>query len=139
MRVAARVLLALVLLSGLSVSAGADDDVRTNYLFACRGCHLADGRGVPPDVPTLRDTLGGIVGRNGGREYLVRVPGVLQSRLDDAALAEVLNYILTEFNADTLPGDFKPYSAREVARGRQNILADPQKYRQALLEDSALE
>lgn len=130
---------ASVLLLGLAFAAGAEDDVRTNYLFACRGCHLADGRGVPPDVPTLRDTLGEIVARKGGREYLVRVPGVLQSRLDDAALAEVLNYILSEFNADTLPEGFKPYSAREVGRERRNILADPQKYRQALLEDSALE
>ena len=111
---------ALALLLGLACSASADDDVRTNYLFACRGCHLADGRGVPPDVPTLRDTLGDIVARKGGREYLVRVPGVLQSRLDDEALAAVLNYILTEFNADTLPADFKPYSAREVSRERQS-------------------
>ena len=129
----------LLLLLGLATGASADDDVRTNYLFACRGCHLADGRGVPPDVPTLRDTLGDIVGRTGGREYLVRVPGVLQSRLDDDDLAAVLNYILTEFNADTLPDGFKPYSAREVGRARQKILADPQKYRQALLGESVLD
>lgn len=130
----------LALLLGLAMPAGAEpDDVRRNYLFGCRGCHLADGSGVPPDVPTLRNTLGRIVARPGGRDYLVRVPGVLQSRLDDAALAEVLNYILSEFNAETLPPDFRPYSTREVARARKAILADPQAYRRALFEDSTFE
>ena len=55
-----RITLFLALLFGLVAIAGAEPltDVRANYLFSCRGCHLADGRGVPPDVPTLRDTLG---------------------------------------------------------------------------------
>ena len=90
-------------------------------------------------MPTLRDELGVIVARPGGREYLVRVPGVLQSRLDDLALAEVLNYVLTEFNRETLPADFKPYTRREVAAARQRILADPVAYRRALIGESALE
>jgi hypothetical protein len=90
-------------------------------------------------VPTLRDTLGNLVARPGGREYLVRVPGVLQSRLGDHALADVLNYVLTEFNRDTLPADFKPYTQKEVAAARQRILADPVAYRRAMLGESPLE
>jgi mono/diheme cytochrome c family protein len=136
-----RITLFIAFSFGLVAIAGAEPlaDVRANYLFSCRGCHLADGRGVPPDVPTLRDTLGGIVARPGGREYLVRVPGVLQSRLDDRALAEVLNYVLAEFNAETLPADFRPYTRREVAAARQRILADPAAYRRAMLGESTLE
>ena len=74
----------------------------------------------------------GELARPGGRDYVVRVPGVLQSRLDDAELAAVLNYILTEFNAATLPAGFRPYTAREVAAARKAILADPHKYRREL-------
>jgi hypothetical protein len=132
---------ALALIALVAGAAGAEppSDVRSNYLFSCRGCHLADGRGVPPHVPTLRDTLGNLVARPGGREYLVRVPGVLQSRLGDHALADVLNYVLTEFNRDTLPADFKPYTQKEVAAARQRILADPVAYRRAMLGESPLE
>jgi mono/diheme cytochrome c family protein len=126
--------LAVIVLFGMTAIAAAEspDPVRANYLFGCRGCHLADGRGVPPEVPTLRDNLGTIMARPGGRDYLVRVPGVLQSRLDDAELAAVLNYVLTEFNAATLPAGFRPYTAREVAAARKAILADPHKYRREL-------
>jgi hypothetical protein len=131
--------LVLALSACPGADASADDDARTNYLFGCRGCHLADGRGVPPEVPSLRDTLGEIVARPGGRSYLVRVPGVLQSRLDDRELAEVLNYILTEFNTDTLPENFQPYTPAEVSSARREILADPQKYRRALFSASAPE
>jgi hypothetical protein len=136
-----RTLALIALFAGVTGTAGAEplSDVRANYLFSCRGCHLADGRGVPPHVPTLRDELGAIVARPGGREYLVRVPGVLQSRLDDLALTEVLNYVLTQFNKETLPADFKPYTRREVAAARQRILADPVAYRRALLAESTFE
>ena len=50
-----------------------------NYLLHCRGCHLPDGRGTPPEVPTLISELGKIVQVPGGRDYLVRVPGSAQA------------------------------------------------------------
>ena len=133
-------LIALSLFSAASVPASElNDPVRANYLFSCRGCHLADGRGVPPEVPTLRDTLGRLISSQEGREYLVRVPGVAQSRLDDAELAAVLNYVLLEFNKATLPEDFRPYTKREVSKVRKQLLADPEAYRRTLSEASTLE
>lgn len=63
------------------------------------------------------------------RSYLVRVPGSAHSPLNDADLAAVVNWILSEFNADTLPSDFKPISEEEVAKARESILADPLQYR----------
>ena len=116
-----------------------DSKVRNNYLFACRGCHLADGSGVPPNVPSLRNTLGQFTGSDEGRSYLVRVPGVLQSRLKDRQLAEVINWVLTEFNSETLPPDFRPFTQAEVAELRKNILADPASMRERLLAESSLE
>ena len=136
-----RPFLPLLLLAAMPLQvAAADDDVRSNYLFACRGCHLADGSGVPPEVPSLRNTLGSLAASAEGRDYLVRVPGVLQSRLSDEKLAEVLNWVLTEFNADTLPENFRPLTTHEVTAARKKILADPVGYRRTLLpEESSFE
>ena len=130
----------LVALAAPIAAMAADDQVRANYLLACRGCHLADGSGVPPEVPSLRNTLGPLAGNEEGRSYLVRVPAVLQSRLSDAKLAEVLNWVLTEFNAETLPADFSPLTTADVTAARKQILADPIGYRRARLSgESALE
>lgn len=135
-----RTAILLAVLASLSLPAAAtDEEVRANYLLACRGCHLADGSGVPPEVPSLQNTLGQFATSPEGRDYLVRVPGASQSRLNDAQLAEVINWVLTEFNVDTLPNDFEPFTATEVTSARKQILADPVKLRSSLVERSAIE
>ncbi len=121
--------LSVLLLAGV---AEASDDAQARYLLHCRGCHLADGTGVAPDVPPLVDEIGRLVATPAGREYVVRVPGVSQSALNDAELAVVLNWILETFNADTLPADFRSYSADEIADARKKVLADPLTYRRSL-------
>ena len=83
-------------------------------------------------VPSLRDDLGRIITVAQGREYLVRVPGSSQAMLDDAALAAVINWVLTEFNSATLADDFKPLTTREVQEARHNVLMDPLKLRAEL-------
>ena len=123
----------------LSAVVDAADDAQAKYLLHCRGCHLANGTGVPPDVPTLVDEIGRLVATPVGREYVVRVPGVSQSALDDAGLAVVLNWILETFNTDTLPADFRPYSAVEITEARKKVLADPLKYRRTLRLNGARE
>ena len=128
------VTLAVLLLSGVVDAA---DDAQARYLLHCRGCHLANGTGVPPDVPTLVDEIGRLVATPVGREYVVRVPGVSQSALSDEGLASVLNWILETFNADTLPADFRPYSIGEIAEARKKVLADPLTYRRTLRLDGA--
>ena len=107
-------------------------DTRTDYLLHCSGCHLPDGSGAPDDVPSLRNNLGWIVRVAEGRDYLVRVPGSSQALLNDAELAAVINWVLTEFNAETLADDFKPLTAREVVRARSDVLMDPLKFRAEL-------
>ena len=102
---------------------------RTNYLLHCSGCHLPSGVGNPPNVPTLHDELGRMMAVEAMRAYLVQVPGSSQTALSDQDLADVVNWVLTEFNAETLPGGFRPLTAGEVASARQTILADPLKYR----------
>ncbi len=107
-------------------------DTRTDYLLHCSGCHLPDGSGAPDEVPSLRDGLGWIVSVAEGRGYLVRVPGSSQAMLSDAELAAVINWVLTEFNSATLADDFRPLTAKEVARARSDVLMDPLKFRAEL-------
>ncbi len=119
----------------IAVSASADP--RSDYLLHCAGCHLADGRGVPGSVPSLAGPLGRIASSPEGRDYLARVPGASQAPISDEALAAVFNWLLLEFNRDSLPSDFKPLRGSEVARSRARVLADPLKLRSELWPESA--
>ncbi len=116
----------------LAFAAPAMADTKTDYLLHCSGCHLPDGSGAPDEVPSLRDGLGWIVSVAEGRGYLVRVPGSSQAMLNDAELAAVINWVLTEFNSATLADDFKPLTAEEVGRARSDVLMDPLKFRAEL-------
>ena len=111
------------------------EDAKTAYWLHCAGCHLLDGSSAPPEVPTLINEPGLIAGLPGGREYLLRIPGVAQAGLGDAKLAEVLNFMLDEFSSGTTPADFRPFSAEEVGRARQQVLIDPLKRRAEILGD----
>lgn len=115
---------ALVLLAGAGrVQAGSP---HFDYLMHCGGCHDVQGEGAPPMVPSLRETLGALLTLEGGRDYLVRVPGAYQTPVSDAELAALMNFVLTTFNAQSLPEDFTPYTGEEVATYRSwPILSDP--------------
>jgi hypothetical protein len=126
-----RQLLLTGLLTGLLVVSGnaLGASPRTNYLLYCSGCHLVNGEGNPPNVPTLHDELGRMMTVREMRSYLLRVPGASHTPLSDSDLAAVVNWVLSEFNETTLPADFQPISTSEVTEARQDILADPLKYR----------
>jgi mono/diheme cytochrome c family protein len=119
-----------------AVAAPALAGPRSDYLLHCAGCHLADGRGSPGAVPSLAGPLGGIVASPAGRDYLARVPGAAQAPISDEALAAVLNWLLLEFNRETLPPGFRPLTGSEVARSRARVLADPLKLRRELWPDA---
>ncbi len=95
-----------------------------DYAVTCQGCHRADGAGTPGTVPALAGSVGKFLRVPGGREFLVRVPGVAQAPLDDAALAAVLNWMLARFGRDDVPKGFVPYTAEEVGRLRGRPLTD---------------
>ena len=121
-----------VLLGLISTSAGASDTetfAAADYRLQCEGCHLASGEGGA-DIPTLHG-VGALLGRPGGREYLARVPGVVNASVDDARLAALLNWVLERWSASVLPEEFQPYRAEEVDRWR-SPLADPGRARARL-------
>jgi hypothetical protein len=128
-------LIAVILL--LTATGSVYTSARTDYLLHCAGCHLPQGKGVPPEVPTLVGSLGRIAASEEGRDYIARVPGASQAPISDAQLAAVLNWVLLEFNSETLPESFRPLTAREVGKSRSRVLSDPLKMRRTLWPDSA--
>ena len=98
-----------------------------NYQLQCAGCHLPQGQGAPRnDVPRMTGFVGNFLRVDGGREFLVRVPGVAQSALDDGQLAELLNWILARdgMAGASTPEDAAPYTRAEVERIRATRLSN---------------
>lgn len=124
----------LSIVIALTLASWANASSQVDYALHCTGCHLPDGSGLPPDVPSLRGDPGRIAALPGGREYLIRVPGSSQAPLDDAELAAVLNWVMVEFNTETLPSRWKPFTRAEVARHRPRVLEDPARARAALFK-----
>ena len=104
-----------------------------DYALNCQGCHLDDGAGTPGSVPALAGSVGRFMRVQGGREYLVQVPGVATSPLDDTALAAVLNWMLERFGPPQLPAKYDQYTAAEVGTLRQQPLTNVDRVRAELL------
>jgi hypothetical protein len=124
----------LLLLALEATPAGAASGPALDYALECQGCHRADGSGTPGSVPTLRDSVARFLAVPGGREYVVRVPGVAQAPLDDGALAAVLNWMLDHFDRAHVPAGFAPYAAEEVGRLRKQPLLNVEVERKRLVE-----
>lgn len=91
---------------------------RSLYVVHCAGCHGRDGAGSDVGrVPDMRGA-GHFLQVAGGREFLIQVPGVMGSGLDDAQVAALTNWVLTTLAAPSVPAQHQPYSADEVRRAR---------------------
>ncbi len=146
-------LIALLALFPLALADGAAD-----YGKFCANCHGAAGQGTPGVFPPLAKWSGNFVKAEEGRAYLVHVlvfglQGQISAQgktysgfmppfaqLSNGQVADILNYVLTEWNKDLLPKDFKPFTADEVAKLREKALtpADVAKERQALAKKLGL-
>ena len=81
---------------------------RINWLLNCQGCHRADASGLPGGAPNMAGEVSRFLNVKGGREYLVRVPGVANAPLSDADLAALLNWMLRTFDPQHLPKTSTP-------------------------------
>jgi mono/diheme cytochrome c family protein len=104
---------------------------RSLYVLNCSGCHGLDGAGAT-DVPDMR-RLGLFLRLDGGRQFIVSVPGVMNAGLSDAQIAEVTNWVLATIAPDSLPPGHRPFDANEIAQARREPLADVAAARAALL------
>jgi hypothetical protein len=82
----------------------------------------------------MRGVLGQFLKVPGGREFIVQVPGVMNSPLSDRDIANLMNWLLPALAADTLPTPASPYTADEIARLRQSRPADVMAVRASLMD-----
>lgn len=127
---------ALLLLAAFAAAAAAQpSNPRTLYMLHCAGCHGLDGSGVPDKgVPTMRASLGHFMRLAEGRAFLLQVPGVNNVGLSDTQIAEVTNWVVRQFSAETAPAGWAPYTAAEVAEARKARPVDVIRARAALVE-----
>lgn len=132
---------ALALAAGGASAAGPDGAARArlDFVHHCIGCHLMDGSGAPSKgIPSMRDALGRFLLVPGGREFIVQVPGVMNSPLNDGEVAALMNWLLPYVAASTMPRDTAPYTADEIARLRKtrplDVMAERRRLADALRE-----
>jgi cytochrome c553 len=97
---------------------------QSDYLLGCGGCHGYDGVSNSRRVPTLKGLVGYYLNSDRGREYLPRLPNVAFSNFSDAQLAALLNYMVFDLGAGSVPPGAKPYGAAEVGRLRKSPLTE---------------
>ena len=75
-------------------------------MINCQGCHLADGTGKKNGQRAQYERRGytNFWAVPGGREFLVQVPGSANAPLNDAELAELLNWMLESLSTDKREG-----------------------------------
>ncbi len=114
---------ALAIAAALVPGTGCADTAapRANYVLRCAGCHGMEGLGTEPGgIPGFPGSIATLAGDDAGRTYMLHVPGVVGASLDDAEIADVLNYILERWGEPGVPA----FSAEEVTRRRAEPVAD---------------
>jgi len=99
----------------------------------CGGCHGVAGAGVTHRVPALSVTIARFLRADGGRELLLRFPGVTNSQLSDRALADVMNLCVARFGGADPPPGLRPYTAEEVHAARLSPLLNIKRSRAQLM------
>ncbi len=98
--------------------------VAAQYVLQCSGCHGLAGHGLASQgIPDLGEAWR-FAATAAGRKYLISVPGVAASRLNDRDVAAMLNWVISTFCGNELPNGFTYFSAAEVALGRGDVASD---------------
>ncbi len=96
--------------------------VQSDYLLACGGCHGENGISNSRLVPDLAGLVGYFLNTSEGRHYLVGLPNVATSALDDEALSDVLNFMVWEIGGTSAPATAERFTASEVGALRAHPL-----------------
>ncbi len=114
-------------------SIAGDARARADYMIHCQGCHVPDGRGFPNRVPDMRVTLPLLLSVEGGRAFLVQVPGSAMSVLSNDRLAGTLNWMVKNMADEATIAAFTDYTETEVEQMRAVRLDDVLTTRHALI------
>ena len=90
------------------------------------------------DLP-IRSTLLPFSGVAAGRQFLIQVPGVSQSTLSDAELADLLNWMIENLSNEPRAVVFKRFTGAEVASYRRKPLVEVRATREGLLNATGIE
>lgn len=102
------------------------------YRLRCSGCHGLEGMGAPSaGIPPFPGSIGAIAADDGGRAYIMHVPGVVGSGLNNAQLAAVMNYVLDQWSGDKARPVAR-FTPDEVTRLRAVPVGDVVSYRRDL-------
>ena len=97
---------------------------QSDYVEHCSGCHGMQGNSAPAPIPVLRDRVGYFMCTREGRDYLIRLPNVAYSAIEDnQELADMMNFVVFGLGGASAPRSAKPFTAGEVARLRRDALA----------------
>lgn len=97
---------------------------KQNWQLNCQGCHMPSGRGRPDaGMPDLNGIVAKFLTVDGGREYLMQVPGIVNAMSPDQELAELIDWTLITFDPDNIPFNHKQFSGEEIAKFRKQPLA----------------
>ncbi|CQD37220.1 c-type cytochrome [Yersinia mollaretii] len=103
-----------------------------NYILKCSGCHDMDGSGsVAGGIPPLPGYLGAFVNDADGRLYLMHVPGIVASGLDDQQIAQLMNFLNQKWG-DVQQGS--PFTDAEVKQLRAMPMTDVVKLRRQIVQ-----
>lgn len=92
----------------------------THYALRCGGCHLPQGVSPPLGrIPPLKNVVGHFARLPEARRYIVNVPGIATAQLGDNETAALLNWVIDTYAGTSLPDDFRPFTAEEVAALRR--------------------
>ena len=124
---------------GVEVGADQTSSGEVVYSSNCASCHGPDGLGVAGAFPPLAEHAGHLY--NADRDYLpqlilyglqgpIEVAGQTYNgqmpawkQLGDDEIAELLDYLLTNWGNETITENFAPYTAEDVAPFRNEDLA----------------
>lgn len=96
-----------------------------HYTESCGGCHGILGVSAQKQIPVLKGRVGYLLCTREGREYMVRLPNIAFAKMDDATLADALNFMVFSLGGPSVPKDpqlARPFTAQEVAALRARPL-----------------
>ena len=129
--------LLLLLPAATAPSAAPLPTPQQNFVLRCQGCHGADARGIAGRVPALADTIGPLMRVASGRDFLLRVPGAANSALSDAALADVVNWLVERYASQLSSDETRVFTAADVASARGRPLTNLRVIRQQIAVELA--
>jgi len=96
---------------------------QTQYIELCSGCHGVRGRSVPTAVPTLWGRVGYFLCDKNSRAYLGRLPNIALAPINDADLADLVNFVVFSLGNGSAPKGARPYTAEEIGKLRAEPLS----------------